>query len=143
MNIADVEKVALALAIGIAASALPILGQTKSLKESKSRKWCLQPPEVRERLIKKAESEKYVIRRIEITGNIYLRDRTFRERIAASLNEGDIFNKKVLKKGARDISKIRAIYPITLADVELRLDEQNKDIDFIFCVQEKQQKKLK
>lgn len=140
MNIADVEKVALALAIGIAASAFPILGQTKSPAESSSRKWCLQSPEVRERLIKKAESEKYVIRRIEITGNTYVRDRTFRERIAPSFSEGDIFNKKVLKKAAREISKIRAIYPITLADVELRLVDQNKDIDFIFCVEEKQRK---
>lgn len=140
MNIVSVKKVALALVIGIAASALPIFGQAKSPKESSSRKWCLQPPEVRERLIRKAEREKYVIRRIEITGNIYVRDRTFRERMASSFNEGDIFNKKVLKKGVGNISKIRAIYPITLADVELRLDEQNKDIDFIFCVQERQQK---
>jgi outer membrane protein assembly factor BamA len=89
-------------------------------------------------LITEAEAAEFNVRRIEISGSTDIRYRTFSRKMA--LNEGDIFTSENLLKSVRGISRINAIKPITIDDVEIRLDRQNRDIDFVFCVIQRKKK---
>lgn len=51
---------------------------------------CGQPKNVRDPIIDEAESEQFNVRRVEIAGSTYTRDRDFRKRMVYT-NEGDIF----------------------------------------------------
>jgi outer membrane protein assembly factor BamA len=98
---------------------------------------CEQDKDERNRLIKKAESNQYNIRRIEISGNTSIRHREFVKRMADYFNEGDIFTTKALEKTVKNFAKMKTIYPINMDNVEIRLSEELKDIDFVFCVKQR------
>lgn len=100
---------------------------------------CIQPPSVRDPSIAEAEKQQFNVRRVEISGSTYTRDKEFRRRMVVT-NEGDIFERKNLEMTVKRIAKMRSIYPITINDVVVGLDRQYKDIDIVFCVRQKPKK---
>ena len=105
---------------------------------------CYQNNEERLQLIKKAEDNQYNIRHIYISGNNHTRHRLFTEKMAKDFNEGDIFTQESLMKSIKGISKLKIIKPITLENVEVRLERDEfrgfDVIDLTFCVEEKKNK---
>ncbi len=95
-------------------------------------------------LLKKAEENEYNIKRIEISGNTYSRYRTFREHWEKNFNEGDIFTQEALLKSIKGINKIKSIKPISLDNIEVRLEENDNrgwnSINFVICVEQKEKK---
>ncbi len=87
------------------------------------------------KLIKEAEANQYNVRRIEIVGSLTTNYRIYAKKMA--FNEGDIFTKANLEKSIRNVSRLKEIYPIELNNVEASLDRENKEIDLIFYVVEK------
>ena len=55
-----------------------------------------------------------------------------------AFNEGDIFTSENLLKTIDGFNRLEVIEPITIDNVEIRLDRQNRDIDFVFCVIQKE-----
>lgn len=85
--------------------------------------------------IKNAEANTYRISRIEIWGNTYTRDKDFRN--AMILKGGDIFTKKSLDETIANFGKMKQLKPVTIKNIKMSLDTENKDIYMIFCVEEK------
>lgn len=102
---------------------------------------CAQSKAEKMRLIKKAEDNEYNIRRIEISGNTYTRYRTFREHWDKSFEEGSIFTRESLMKSIAGTNKLKTIKTISLENIEVRLEENDRRgwnaIDFVICVQQK------
>lgn len=86
-------------------------------------------------MIKEADKNPYRVRQIEISGNIFIRDKTLREYMA--FTEGDIFTKESLVKSIENINKSNKLYPIGLKNVRIYLDKSNKDVGLVFCVKER------
>jgi len=122
---------ALTLIVGLTVSA-QTGGSTSETKP------CSQDGVEKQNLITEAEAAEFNVRRIEIAGNTFTRHRTFSRKMA--FNEGDIFKSENLLKSIDGINRIDLIEPITIDDVEIRLDRLNKDIDFVFCVIQKKRK---
>lgn len=101
---------------------------------------CVQEKSEQDRLITEAIEKQYNIRRIEISGNSSIRHREFTKRMATNFNEGDIFTREALEKSVKRISKMKAIYPISMKDLEVRLDPEYKDVDFLICVKQRPRK---
>ncbi len=88
-------------------------------------------------LIEKAEQNQYRMSHIYFSDNIEIRDRVLRRQINKFLNEGDIFSRQNLYQGLTNLSKLKAIYAVRLEDVEVSLDEKEKNIDLTITVREK------
>ncbi len=101
---------------------------------------CSQDKTEKLRLIKKAEENRYYIHRLYFVGNIATRHRTFREYMAESFNEGYVFSRENLLQNIKGINKLKSVKPISLDNVEVRLERdevRNTDvINFDICVQE-------
>jgi len=97
---------------------------------------CGQEEVIQGPLIVEAEAKRFNVRRVEISGNASIRHREFVKRLRG-LNEGDIFTRQSLEMAVRKIAKMKSIDPITLRNVELRLDREFKDVDILFCVKER------
>ena len=112
-----------------------------ALVSGQSKTSCDQERAVQEQLIREAQVRPYVVRRISIDGNIYIRDREFRNRFV--LNEGDIFTRAGLLKSLQNASRMHSIYPIGLRNVEVQLDRERYDVILLFCVRERSRQKQK
>ncbi len=95
---------------------------------------CVQPKKEKLKVIKKADSEPFRVRRIEFVGNTYARDIDIRKGL--EFEEGDIFTKKNLKKTLKKLSNLDYIYPVRLKDMDVKLAKNDKNIYFIFCVKD-------
>jgi outer membrane protein assembly factor BamA len=87
--------------------------------------------------VDEAERKQFNVRRVEIAGSTYTRDRAFRKRMVVGMTEGDIFTRAALERSVRNIGKMKEVYPITLQDVEVRLNREDKVIDVVICVIQK------
>ncbi len=100
---------------------------------------CSQPASEREALMRKAEAGGYTVRRIEFLGNERTPDQALRRRVL--LREGDLFTRKNLVETLRNLSRVRAVYPLRPGDVELRLSgESEKEVDTLFCFRERRRR---
>lgn len=99
---------------------------------------CSQDSVERQNMITEAEAAEFNVRRIEIAGATYSRYRVFSRRMA--MNEGDIFKIENLVKSIDGMNRLDVIEPITIENVEIRLDRKYMDIDFVFCVVQKEKK---
>jgi outer membrane protein assembly factor BamA len=97
---------------------------------------CSQPVAEREALIRQAETNQYTVRRVEFVGNSYTLDAVLRRRIAALLEEGDVFTRRKLIMSLRNAGKLKTIYPVRLRDVVIRLDKSGKMVDMNICFKE-------
>lgn len=86
-------------------------------------------------LMDEAEKNEYTVRRVEFTGNTYTRDNILRRRFLQT--EGDVFSRKALEQSLKNFSKLRIIYPVTLNHVEVRLDREEKLMDFTIYFRER------
>ena len=97
---------------------------------------CGQEPAVQEPIIETAETNQFNVRRVEISGNSSIRHREFVNRLKG-VNEGDIFSRALLRKSVERIARMKKIYPITMRNVELRVNPQYRDVDILICVKER------
>lgn len=101
---------------------------------------CAQSKAEKLRLIKKAEDNEYNIRRIEIFGNTDTRYPTFRKHWDRNFGEGSIFTRESLMKSIAGTNKLKTIKPISLDNIAVRLEENDKRgwnaIDFVICVEQ-------
>jgi outer membrane protein assembly factor BamA len=98
---------------------------------------CAQPAPEQAAIFRKAQTEKYSLRRIEFIGNADTNDGTLRRRIA--LKEGNVFARAILIKSLKSLSKLRSIHPVRLSDVLAHMNDQEKTIDVVICIREKKQ----
>jgi outer membrane protein assembly factor BamA len=96
---------------------------------------CSQDAVEKQNMIVEAEAAEFNVRRIEIVGNTYSRYRVFSRKMA--FNEGDIFTSARLSKSINGLNGLDVIEPITIDNVEIRLDRKNRQMDFVFCVVQK------
>lgn len=89
----------------------------------------------RSRLIDEAEKNHFTLRRLELIGNQHIRDATLRRRVLCQ--EGDVFNRRTLEKSLRSLSRLKIIYPVTVRDIDVHLDRDNKLIDLAFFFRER------
>ena len=83
--------------------------------------------------MRRAERRRFTVRRVEFLGNTYTRDEVLRQRMA-NFQEGDLFTRQRLMNSLRNVSKLRnEIYPVTLKNVELQLNEREQTVDVTIC----------
>jgi outer membrane protein assembly factor BamA len=70
-----------------------------------------------------------------LIGNDFINDHELRKRVL--LQEGDFFARKKLMQSLTSVSKLKTIYPVTLNDVVIQLNDREKTIDITICVKEK------
>ena len=97
---------------------------------------CGQVARVQKNVVKEAEKKRFMVRRVEITGNSTIRHHEFVKRLGG-VNEGDVFSRHAFEKAVRRIARMKAIYPITMRNTELRLDRTSGDVDILICVKER------
>ena len=97
---------------------------------------CKQSKKERDVIMKVADDRRHTVRRIEFYGNTYTRDRILRDQLV--FEEGDIFARKDLEKSLKRISKMKKFGSLTMDNVKVLLDREQRDLDFIFCVWERQ-----
>lgn len=82
------------------------------------------------------EGKQFRLRRLEFTGNTFTRDRVLRREFL--INEGDIYNQNGLEISVARLNQSQYFDPIDKdADVEIRTDEEQGDVDLIVKVKEK------
>lgn len=98
---------------------------------------CRQSTELRDSLIAEAEAAQYNVLHIEFVNNVHLSGRKLFRKSGPAINEGDIFTRRNLETAMKRVSKIKSIYPLTMENIEIRLNRSNKSIDILFCLKEK------
>ena len=86
-------------------------------------------------LMEEATRTEYNVCRVEFVGNEHIRDNILRRRIVQQ--EGDVFSRKALEQSLKNFSTLKMIYPVTLNDVEVRLDRKEKLMDFTIFFRER------
>ena len=86
-------------------------------------------------LMEDAQQTEYTVRRVEFMGNEHTRDDILRKRFMQQ--EGDVFSRKALEQSLNNYSKLPMIYPVTLNDVEVRLDREEKLMDLTIYFRER------
>lgn len=128
-------KVLLACLVSLIICIASASANAQSRSESKQTEACGQEELVQRPLIEEAEEKQFNVRRVEIVGNETIRHHEFVKRLR--LNEGDIFTRPALENSIKRISKMDLIYPITLRNVEIRIDRDHRDVDIVFCVKQR------
>jgi hypothetical protein len=96
---------------------------------------CSQPAAQQRSFMRIAERSRYQVRRLEFHGNVRTGD--YRLRRSVLLNEGDLFTRKNLIRSLQRLSALKIIKPVRLSDVEIRLDNEYKLVDMVFCFHER------
>lgn len=86
-------------------------------------------------LIQKAEANGYTMRRVEFSGNEHIRDNVLRKQFVQG--EGDVLSLKLLDQGLKNFNSLGSLYPVTLNDVEARLNREEKLIDLTIYFRER------
>jgi hypothetical protein len=104
-------------------------------RSQNERSTCRQAAGEQAAILRRAQNEKYSLRRIEFIGNANTDDWTLRRRLL--LQEGNIFARATLIKSLESVNRLRTIYPVRLSDVITHLNVQEKTIDVTICFREK------
>ncbi len=91
-----------------------------------------------EELMTEAEAGEYTIRLVEFC--CYLRTHVFVLTRKSLLVEGELFKREVLVRGLKNLSSLKSIRPVTLRDVEIRLNKEHKEIDFVINLKERRRR---
>lgn len=86
-------------------------------------------------LLRKAETDGYTMRRVEFSGNEHIRDQVLRKQFVQG--EGDLVSRKLLDQSLKNLNSLGTLYPVTLNDVEARLDREEKLIDLTIYFRER------
>jgi outer membrane protein assembly factor BamA len=133
------RKAILCLAVGVSSAMFVIAarGQQKSVYTETDPNWSKTTQE-RDSRIDLAGREPYRVGQIYVAGNKQTRDREVRERLLRGIRQGDVFEYAALDKSLKWISKIKTIHPVTIENIQVKLDEEEKFIDFIINVEERE-----
>jgi len=113
--------------------------QSKNQEASVFSEACSQSESERTTNLDEAEKNGYAIRRVEFLGNNNTRDIVLRRRIL--LEEGEPLTREKIEVSFKRLSKLKMIYPLRFANIEIRLDRPNKVADLTICVTEKRKQK--
>lgn len=86
-------------------------------------------------LMAEAEQNEYAVRRVELIGNARTRDNVIRRRLLQ--NEGDIFQRKLLEQSLSNVSKLRNFDRVSIQDVDVQLNREDKTVDFLIHLTER------
>ncbi|MDT4954429.1 MAG: hypothetical protein QOJ02_2567 [Acidobacteriota bacterium] len=98
---------------------------------------CSQPAAEQGPLIREAEENQYIVRRIVFIGNRHIRDNVLRRRLEL-IQEGEAFTREKLIRSLASASRLKNIHPVKLNNVIIHLDRSNKEVDMEICFEEKQ-----
>ena len=98
---------------------------------------CSQPAAARNKLMDEAQRNQFTVRRVEFVGITHTPDTLVRGRIGSIMNEGDLFTRQNLLRSLRRMSRLKAIYPVRLTNVEIRLDKSDRHVDMVICFTER------
>jgi outer membrane protein assembly factor BamA len=128
--------VCVAVSVGLLICAGAARGQEKLDNGATDPSWS-QTSQERDRRLELASGGQYRVGHIYVSGNKYTRDREVRERLVRGFTQGDIFERAALDKSLRRVSIIKRIYPVTIENIAVRLDEKERQADFVINVKEK------
>ncbi|MGA9770349.1 MAG: POTRA domain-containing protein [Blastocatellia bacterium] len=80
------------------------------------------------------EGAVFQLRRLEFAGNEATRDKIVRRKVL--LEEGTTYNQDLMDKSLRNLNNLKQFETLTMADVEISTDEQQKIVDLIFHLKE-------
>jgi outer membrane protein insertion porin family len=80
------------------------------------------------------EGALFVLRRLEFIGNETTRDRIVRRRVLQQ--EGQPFNQGLMEKSVNRINSLGRFKKLTMADVEMRIDEKEGFVDLLVHLKE-------
>lgn len=80
------------------------------------------------------EGSVFQLRKLELIGNATTRDRTIRRKIL--LDEGTTYNQDLMDKSLKRINDLKLFETLTMADVEINTDEQQKAVDLLIHLKE-------
>jgi len=80
------------------------------------------------------EGSVFQLRKMEFTGNYTTRDQIIRRKIV--LDEGTTYNQDLMDKSLRQINSLKLFETLTMADVEIKTDEQQKAVDLLIHFKE-------
>ena len=109
-----------------------------STKEN--RQYCEQRREIRESLIRQAQAEEYNVKLVQFLGADHIPGRDIFKRVR-TVNEGDIFTRDNLEKAIRSLSGFGRIRPVSMDSVIVKLAEEDRSINILFCVTERIKKR--
>jgi hypothetical protein len=89
-------------------------------------------------VLREAETNGYTMRRVEFSGNEHIRDNVLRKQFVQG--EGDLLSLKLLDQGLKNFNSLGSLYPVTLNDVEARLDRDEKLIDLTVYFRERRRR---
>lgn len=99
-------------------------------------KICYQNASEKLQFIKEADKNKFRIQSIEKGGNS-VNFRVFMKQLA--FEAGDIFTENLLKKSIKNLNRLKEVSLISLEDVAVSLNRENKGIGIAFCVYERRE----
>jgi outer membrane protein assembly factor BamA len=98
---------------------------------------CSQPAKEQDALIREAERDHYTTGRVEFIGNENTSDTVLRHKTNIGLEEGELFTRRNLIRSLRNVSTLKVIYPVRVADVKLKLNPSEKTVDMSICFKER------
>jgi outer membrane protein assembly factor BamA len=110
------------------------------VKEAQTSVNCAQPAAEQEALIREAEKGRFILRRMELVGNVSTADEALHRRIVIRMAEGNLFSRRNLIASLKNVSRLKTIYPVTMKDVVARLDKTEKTLDLRICIKERPQR---
>lgn len=88
-------------------------------------------------LIEKAEQNQYNVKYVELCCPEKVRGRVLFGKINRFINEGDIFTRQNLYQSLTALSKLKAIYPVSIENVDVKLDEEQRIINITYNIRER------
>ena len=80
------------------------------------------------------EGDVFRLRRLEIIGNAKTRDQIVRRRVLQQ--EGEPYSQELMEKSLNRLNRLRRFEKLTMADVEIRVDEKDPFVDLLVHLKE-------
>jgi hypothetical protein len=106
-------------------------------EEERSLSDCSQAAATQDALIREAEKERFILRRLELIGNVNTPDELLHQRIASRMPLGEPFRRDNLISSLKSLSRLKMLYPVRMKDVVARLDRAEKTLVLRICFKEK------
>jgi outer membrane protein assembly factor BamA len=113
--------------------------QTKNQETPVFSDACSQSESERTANLEEAEKGGYAIGQVGFLGNHATRDSVLRRRIL--LEEAEPLTRAKIEESLKRLSKLKMVYPLRFANVEIQLDRANKIAQLTICVTEKRKQR--
>lgn len=88
-------------------------------------------------LVEKAEQNEYNVKWVGFCCSLKVRGGVLFGNINKFINEGDIFTRQNLHKSLAALSKLKAIYPVSIENVSVDLDDEERIINITYNIRER------